>query len=146
MACTACGIDLGLSFLPKDTSTWNNGAGDRTYDRPIQGQPCSTLSHTDIAATQFTRRLRQIRWSQIIIILKYIYITTLSLFADDITLYLFHPKMSRANCYTWYLLHRSIRGEGSSSVALLKISSLFFPVKGFFYVICDIGLYKINWI
>jgi len=34
--------------------------------------------------------------------------------------------------YTWHLLHLSIRGEGSSSVALLKVSSLFFPVEGFF--------------
>jgi len=66
-------------------------------------------------------------------------------------------------------------GEGSSSVALRKVSSIFFPVKGFFsiyweffliwcevkgqgcrmctdfkalwgkFVICDIGLSKINW-
>jgi len=78
--------------------------------------------------------------------------------------------------YTWHILHLSIRGEGSFSVALLKVSSLFFLWKGFFYflgefflirceflgqgccmctdckalwgkfVICDIGLYKIDWI
>jgi len=70
--------------------------------------------------------------------------------------------------YTWHLLHLSVRGEASSSVALLKVSSLFPPWKFFLihcevlgqgcrkctdckalwsrFVICDIRLYKINWI
>jgi len=34
--------------------------------------------------------------------------------------------------YTWHILLLFIRGEGSSSVALLKVSSLFSPVQVFF--------------
>jgi len=34
---TATGEMLGLSVLPKDTSTWVSGAGDRTADPLIEG-------------------------------------------------------------------------------------------------------------